>query len=121
MLFFFKAKKNAQKPESFCLFNSSEISRTSWEVSDLPRCLLTFLIIIMTMHKLQFCIFEKRMTVVVAFMTISGGRQHCLRSETEENQWFHRYPDLHMTCICKAQEDMDMKHIKRLSTSKDLP
>lgn len=67
----FKAQKNEQKPESFCLFNSSANSRR-WEVPDLPLCLFTFLITIMNMHKHQFYIFEMKMTVLVAFMTTAG-------------------------------------------------
>lgn len=72
--FFFKVKKNEQKPESFCLFNSSGISRR-WEVPDLPLCLFTFLIIIMMMQKRQFSIFAMKRTALIAFMTVAGERQ----------------------------------------------
>lgn len=78
MLIFFKAQKNEQKHESFCLFNSSANSRR-WEVPDLPLCLSTFLITIMNVHKHQCHIFEMKMTVFVAFMTIAGKGQYCLR------------------------------------------
>lgn len=75
---FFKAQKDEQKPESFCLFNSSANSRR-WEVPDLPLCLFTFLITIMSMHKYQFCIFERKITVLVAFMITAGEGQCCPR------------------------------------------
>jgi len=78
--FFFKAKKNEQKPESFCLSNSSGISR--WEAPDLLLCLFTFLITITMTHKHQFCIFETKMTALIASVTVVGERHHCPRSQS---------------------------------------
>lgn len=81
MLIFFKAQKNDQKPESFCLFNSSANSRR-WEVPDLPLCLSTLLITIVNVHRRQCYIFEMKMTVLVPFMTIAGKGQYCPRPES---------------------------------------
>lgn len=128
--FFFKVKKNEQKPESFCHFNSSGISRR-WEVPDLPLCLFTFLIRIMMMHKCQFSIFAMKRTALIAFMTVAGERQYCPRSQSclERNRLktvVSQMPLLAHDLHSSARRQMDMNHVERLmvkskcqSTSKD--